>query len=240
MTAQTSTAHDDHATKKTQRRYDRQAAVYDLMELPTELLVFGKLRRKLWTEVTGKTVLEVGVGTGKNLAYHPESTRTVAVDLSPRMLHRAVVRARRRGRKVDFVLADAQHMPFHERAFDAAVATFVFCSVPDPVAGLEEMRRIVRDKGRVHLLEHVRAGNPVIGRLMDLLNPIAVRLTGANINRDTVANVRKAGVALEGVESRAFGIVKWIRGARSEGTAMQERTAITGEAPSSSARQQAQ
>ncbi|KKK97780.1 hypothetical protein LCGC14_2649340 [marine sediment metagenome] len=71
---------------------------------------------------------------------------------------------------------------------------------------------MVRDDGRVHLLEHVRAGNPIIGWLMDLANPIAVRLSGANINRDTVSNVAKAGIALDSVESRSLGIVKLVRG----------------------------
>ena len=99
------------------------------------------------------------------------------------------------------MLADAQHLPFRDGAFDAAAATFVFCSVPDPVMGLGEVRRVLRDEGQVHLLEHVRAGNRVVGRLMDLINPVAVRLMGANINRDTVGNVARAGIAAGSVES---------------------------------------
>jgi ubiquinone/menaquinone biosynthesis C-methylase UbiE len=199
-------------TRTTQRRYDRQATLYDLTEIPVELLAFRRLRRRLWDEVEGALVLEVGVGTGKNMPYHQAAARTVGVDISPRMLRRAAGRAERLGQHVDLVLADAQHLPFRDSAFDAAAATFVFCSVPDPVAGLREVRRVVRDDGRVHLLEHVRAGNPAVGRLMDLANPIAVRLSGANINRDTVSNVARAGMALESVESRGFGILKLIRG----------------------------
>ncbi len=199
-------------TARTQKRYDRQADLFDLFEAPVELVAFKRLRKRLWGEVSGSTVLEVGVGTGKNMPYHPQGARVVAVDLSPRMLRRAASRARRLGRAVDLVLADAQQLPFRDDAFDAAAATFVFCSVPDPVLGLQEVRRVVRDSGRVHLLEHVRARNPVIGRLMDLANPVAVRLSGANINRDTVSNVAKAGIALDDVESRGFGILKLIRG----------------------------
>ena len=200
----------------TQRRYDRQAALFDLMEVPVEFLAFRKLRQRLWGDVDGAVVLEIGVGTGKNLPYHPDEARTVAMDISPRMLLRAARRAQRLGRDVDLVLADAQHLPFRDNAFDAAADTFVFCSVPDPVAGLQEMRRVVRDGGRVHLLEHVRALNAVIGRLMDLANPIAVRLSGANINRDTVSNVTKGGMALDSVESRGLGIIKLIRGSAGE------------------------
>jgi ubiquinone/menaquinone biosynthesis C-methylase UbiE len=87
--------------------------------------------------------LEVGVGTGKNLPYHPEGSRSVAVDLSPGMLRRAARKADRLGRDVDLVLADAQRLPFRDGVFDAAAATFVFCSVPDPVMGLGEVRRVV-------------------------------------------------------------------------------------------------
>jgi ubiquinone/menaquinone biosynthesis C-methylase UbiE len=91
------------------------------------------------------------------------------------------------------------------------VATFVFCSVPDPVRGLQELRRVVRPDGLVLLLEHVRIDRPVIGRLMDLLNPIVVRLMGANINRRTVENVRQAGLTIERVENlTANGLVKLI------------------------------
>lgn len=199
-------------TARTQRRYDRQATLYDLMEAPVESLVFTKLRKRLWADTEGDTILEVGVGTGKNVPRYPPGARMVAVDLSPRMLKRAASRARRLGRAVDLLLADAEHLPFRDGAFDAAAATFVFCSVPDPVAGLGEMRRAVRAGGRVRLLEHVRAANSLVGRLMDVTNPLWVRFTGANINRDTVSNVAKAGIALEAVESRGFGLLKLIRG----------------------------
>ena len=208
---------DPSETARTQSRYDRHAALYDFTEAPMELLALGRLRRRLWADVRGDALLEVGVGTGKNLSHYPKGARMVAVDLSPKMLRRAASRARRLGLDVDLVLADAQRLPFREDVFDAAAATCVFCSVPDPVAGLGEVRRVVRHGGRVHLLEHVRARNALVGRLMDFMNPVAVRLTGANINRDTVSNVAKAGIGLDSVESRGFGLVKLIRGSPGAG-----------------------
>ena len=202
----------DEATSLTQKRYDRQAGLFDFWEAPIEALGFKRLRKRLWSEVHGARILEVGVGTGKNLPYHPEGSRRVAVDLSPGMLRRAARKADRLGRDVDLVLADAQRLPFRDGAFDAAAATFVFCSVPDPVQGLREVRRVVRQDGSLHLLEHVRSRNPIAGRLMDWTNPLWVRVSGANINRDTVDNVQRAGFELDGVESRMFGILKLIRG----------------------------
>lgn len=201
----------NHDARVTQSRYDRQAGLFDFMEAPVELLAFRALRKRLWSEVRADRLLEIGVGTGKNLAYHPQGARSVAIDLSPRMLERAARRAERSVRQVDLILADAQHLPFRDDVFDAAAATFVFCSVPDPVLGLGEVARVVREGGQIHLLEHVRAGNPIAGRVMDLLNPIAVRLSGANINRSTVANVARAGLKVDSVVSRGLGIIKVIR-----------------------------
>ncbi len=208
---------EDEATATAQRRYNRQAALFDLTELPLELLVFRGLRRRLWAQVEGHRVLEIGVGTGKNVPFYPTEGRVVALDLSPRMLQRAVARAGNLGRRPDFVLADAQHLPFQDGAFEETASTFVFCSVPDPVAGLQEARRVVRDGGRLNLLEHVRAPNSLLGWLMDRLNPIAVRLTGANINRDTVANVEKADIEVDSVESKRLGIIRLIRGLHCRG-----------------------
>jgi ubiquinone/menaquinone biosynthesis C-methylase UbiE len=81
------------------------------------------------------------------------------------------------------------------------VATFVFCSVPDPVQGLREIGRVVRPGGQILLLEHVRIDRPVIGTLMDVLAPLIVRLNGANINRRTVKNVQSAGLQIDRVEN---------------------------------------
>lgn len=198
-------------SRQAQRRYDRQAGLFDLTEAPVEALLFGRLRRRLWSEVSGERILEIGAGTGKNLRYHPAGSRVVGVDISPKMLGRAQEKADSQGRGIDLILADAQHLPFRDGVFDDAAASFVFCSVPDPVAGLREVARV--SKGRVHLLEHVRSGNALAGKVMDLLNPVVVGAIGANINRNTVENVRKAGVEQDSVESRMFGIIKLIRGA---------------------------
>lgn len=200
-------------TRTTQSRYDRQASLYDLKELPMELLGFGRLRKLLWQSVKPGRLLEIGVGTGKNLQHHPDGARVVAIDVSPRMLQRAAGKAAHEGRDVDLILADAQNLPFRDGSFDGAAATFVFCSVPDAVRGLEEAKRVVKPGvGRIDLLEHVRSGSAVAGWMMDRLNPLVVRMMGANINRDTVGNVSRAGIQIDEVESRGFGIIKVIHG----------------------------
>lgn len=190
-------------------RYNRIAPFYDLLEYPMERLLFHRLRRLVWQHAQGK-ILEVGVGTGRNIAFYPPGAHVTAIDISPAMLARAERRARQLGRPVELLLMDVQHMTFADASFDTVLATFVFCSVPDPVVGLKEVKRVCRPDGQVVLLEHVRSEHPVWGKLMDWLNPLAVRLIGDNINRRTVDNVKLAGLQLRRVEDVAGPLVKLI------------------------------
>jgi ubiquinone/menaquinone biosynthesis C-methylase UbiE len=107
---------------------------------------------------------------------------------------------------------DVQHLEFPDDTFDTAVATFVFCSVPDPAQGLRELARVVKPGGQIILLEHVRVDRPaLIGKIMDILDPLIVRMMGAHINRRTAETVQQAGLAVERVENLApRGLVKLI------------------------------
>jgi phosphatidylethanolamine/phosphatidyl-N-methylethanolamine N-methyltransferase len=200
----------DRRTAATKARYDRIAPFYDLMEWATEHSAFQAWREDLWSRVPPGQVLEVGVGTGKNMPYYPEGARVTAIDLSERMLAQAERRAKELGIGVDLRPMDAQDLDFPDDTFDAAVATFVFCSVPIPVRGLRELGRVVKPLGDIWLLEHVRINKPVIGPLMDVMNPVVVRIMGANINRQTVENVKRAGLEIVGVEDLRGELVKLI------------------------------
>jgi phosphatidylethanolamine/phosphatidyl-N-methylethanolamine N-methyltransferase len=200
----------DRETAATQARYDRIAPFYDLMDWATERSAFQAWREDLWSRVAPGRVLEVGVGTGKNMSYYPEGARVTAIDLSDRMLAQAKRRAKESGIDVDLRHMDAQDLDFLDDTFDTAVATFVFCSVPIPVRGLRELGRVVKPEGDIWLLEHVRINKPVIGPLMDVMNPVVVRIMGANINRQTVENVKRAGLEIVGVEDLRGELVKLI------------------------------
>ena len=195
---------------RTRRRYNRMAFFYDFMEAPMERLRFASWRQRLTGRITGPTALEIGVGTGKNFAYYPDNVYMAGIDLSPRMLARAHKKANKLNINVDLQEMDVQHLDFADRSFDTVFATFVFCSVPDPVMGLRELRRICKPEGRLLLLEHMRPDSVALGFFFDALNPMVVRMMGANINRRTIDNIRAAGWQIQMEENLSSDIVKWI------------------------------
>jgi len=192
------------------RRYNRLAWIYDWLEAPMEWLRFAKWRTRLSDRMVGPRVLEVGVGTGKNLPYYPQDVDAVAIDFSHRMLAKARKKGLSDGSKVRFHEMDVQDLNFPDKTFDMVFATFVFCSVPDPVDGLKELRRVCKPGGKLILLEHMRPGNLFMGLLFDLLNPIVVRILGANINRRTMGNIQKAGWHIQVEEHLTSDIVRWV------------------------------
>lgn len=193
------------ATRIVRARYNRIAPFYDLLDR----FIPESWRREAVGLARGH-VLEVGVGTGRNLSLYPAGCRVTAIDLSPAMLARARMRASRAPVPVHLLEMDVEHLAFPDRTFDTVLATFVFCSVPDPARGLAEVRRVCRPEGRVVLLEHVRSEHPLLGIMMDLLNPLARYLVGDNINRRTVAAVGAAGFHLLRVRELAGPLVKLI------------------------------
>jgi len=164
---------------------------------PTETLASPKVGKSLPKPLTVQEIDE--------LLEQPARRNTPEARRDRAMLELMYATGLRVTELVSLDLGDVQALPHPDDTFDVAAATFVFCSVPDPVLGFRELRRVVRPGGAVVLMEHVRSDNPAIGRVMDLLNPLVVRVMGANINRQTVTNIGKAGLLLERVEDLGAG-----------------------------------
>lgn len=200
----------DKNTETIKKRYNRSAKYFDFTEKIMEMGKMSSWRKEVWKQARGK-VLEVGVGTGKNMLYYPENTKVTAIDFSEKMLERAEKRARSLNVSVELRLMDVQALEFTDDTFDTVVTTCVFCSVPDPIKGLQEIKRVCKSNGTIIMLEHVRSKNPLIGSLMDLVNPVVVRIVGANINRNTVESLRKAGLTVEVEHDLMMDIVKHLK-----------------------------
>lgn len=197
-------------TEFTRKRYNTVSSIYDLMEWPVEQLWYKKWRRELWQQIHGPTVLEIGVGTGKNIPYYPEEFELTGIDLSPGMLKQARELLPDHAKdRITLHEMDAQDMVFPDDHFDNVVATFVFCSVPDPVVGLQEALRVTKPGGKLCLLEHMRVEQPFLASVMEKLDAPIHYLSGVHITRHTVANVEKAGWEIEQVQDlTAKGIFK--------------------------------
>ncbi|MFZ0456048.1 MAG: class I SAM-dependent methyltransferase [Ignavibacteriaceae bacterium] len=160
-------------------------------EIPMELFLYRRWRKRLFRQIKEGKVLEVGIGTGKNLPYYPFINNGIGIDLSEGMLKQA----RNSASKKNIVLlqADAQKLPFCDDTFNKVVATYVFCSVPDPVIGLSEIRRVLKPDGKLLMLEHVLPENNLLKKLFNKINPFVVKKSGVHINRKTGNNIKKAG-----------------------------------------------
>lgn len=178
-------------TETIKKRYNRISGVFDLMEH----IMKEEWRKELIQQADG-SVLEVGVGTGTNLKYYSKEVQVTGIDFSPNMLKRAREKANRLPVDIQLFEMDIQNLEFPDNTFDTVISTCVFCSVPDPVQGLKEIRRVTKPNGKIIMLEHMRSENQIIGKFMDILNPIGLYFIGANINRRTIDNIHSSNMKI--------------------------------------------
>jgi SAM-dependent methyltransferase len=136
------------------------ARLYDPFLALGERRGMAARRRALLAGAHGR-VLEIGAGTGRNLAAYPPLAALVLTEPDPAM--RALLR-RRAGADATIVDAPAEALPFADGAFDTVVSTLVLCTVPDADAALRELRRVLRPGGRLLFVEHVRADDERLAR----------------------------------------------------------------------------
>jgi ubiquinone/menaquinone biosynthesis C-methylase UbiE len=195
----------EFASREISAKYDRFARWYDWLEGILNLLGLSRLRRVLLRRASGK-VLEVAVGTGKNLIYYPRDRRIIALDLSREMLKVARNRAARLSMPVSFLVADAETLPFPDNSFDTVVSSLSTCTFPNPVAALEEMARVCRPEGKVLLLEHGRSDRERLALWQDRHADQFAKPLGCHWNREPLKLTKDAGLKLVRSRRSFFGI----------------------------------
>jgi ubiquinone/menaquinone biosynthesis C-methylase UbiE len=180
-------------------RYDRQMNFFDRVPL-------GGGREWACSEARGE-VLEIAVGSGRNLPFYPDGISLTGVECSREMLALARSRAERIGRGVDLRLGDTERLEFEGGSFDTVVSTLALCTIPDPALAVAEAKRVLRPGGRFVALEHVRS--PVAVRAIQrMLDPLSVRLAADHLVREPLEYLRAAELEVEQLERSKWGIVE--------------------------------
>lgn len=194
-----------------QKRYDRYSRFYDKFEGAMEQMAFKSIRKKVIGALSGQ-ILEIGVGSGKNLPYYRSSAQVVGIDISPQMLRKAREKVSAfHGEYLELKRMNAEQLMFENDTFDIVVCTFVLCSVPNPIQAIQEMLRVLKPNGRLILLEHVLSEMPLIAFVQKVFNPFTRGIFGYNIDRDTVKNIKRGhGVILKNQNLTKTDILKFI------------------------------
>ena len=197
----------DHETERILRLYEREAHRYDRQMQMFERLLFGGGREWVCSQAEGD-VLELAVGTGRNLPHYRDGVRLTGVELSPAMLEVARARASELGRDADLRVGDAQALAFPDQRFDSVVCTLSLCTIPDDRAAVAEAHRVLRPGGRFLLMEHVRSPLKPIRVAERLLEPLLLRFAGDHLLREPLDHLRAEGFEIERLERSKLGVVE--------------------------------
>ena len=200
---------NDAELERTRRLWDRYSACYDRRIERTERVLFPGGREWACAQAAGD-VLEVAVGTGRNLPFYARSaiTTLTGIDLSPGMLAVARERARELGLDADLRLGNAEALEFPGASFDTVLCTISLCNVPDYRAAIAEMYRVLRPGGRLVLLDHVASDRWWVLAAQKLLEQVTRRMNGDYQTRRPLPLVEAAGFVIAESERSRLGWVE--------------------------------
>ena len=194
-------------TERVRHLQDKEAPRYDRQMRFFERVLFAGGREWACSRVQGR-VLEIAVGTGRNLPFHRDDIELTAIELSPQMLEIAERRARELGREADLRLGDAQALDFPDASVDSVLCTFALCTIPDHRAAVAEVYRVLCPGGRFSLLEHVRSPARSVRRVQRLIEPLSVRFAADHLTREPLELLDGVGFEVEEMERSKWGIVE--------------------------------
>jgi ubiquinone/menaquinone biosynthesis C-methylase UbiE len=196
-----------HTTDRVRRYYERYTSDYDRWMEHFDPFMLGEGRRRICAQARGH-VLEVAIGTGRNLPFYPPDVRLTAVDLSPDMLAVAGRRAAELGRAVDLQLGDAQFLQFADNLFDTVVFTICLSVIPDARQALAEAYRVLRPGGHLLVLEHVRSTITPVRWAMRLLEPLYASIAHDHLLRDPQDHLGRLGFRVERCDYTRWGCIE--------------------------------
>jgi ubiquinone/menaquinone biosynthesis C-methylase UbiE len=203
----------DKRAQRLRRYWDKHARTYDKQMAFWERRLFGNGRQWVCAQATGD-VLEVAIGTGRNLPYYPEGIRLTGIEFSPAMLELARRHADQLGRKVDLRLGDAQALDLPDASFDTVVCTLSLCAIPNHRRAIAEMRRVLRPGGRLLLLDHVAGAPRWVRAIQWLLERVTGPLGGEHLRRRPLLQLQAQGFQIERRERYKLGIVEQLAARR--------------------------
>jgi ubiquinone/menaquinone biosynthesis C-methylase UbiE len=196
-------------TDRIRTLYEKEAPKYDRTMGRWDPILFTGNREWVCAQASGE-VLEIAIGTGRNLPFYPEEIRLTGVELSPPMIEIARRRAAELGREVDLHVGDAEALDFGDASFDTVICTYSLCTIPDDRAAVREVKRVLRPGGKFILAEHVRSPIPVVRGIEKLIEPLAVRFGGDHLTREPLQHLEAEGFSIEEVKRSRLGIVEQV------------------------------
>jgi ubiquinone/menaquinone biosynthesis C-methylase UbiE len=196
-------------TERVRRYYEKSARRYEIWIRVFERVLLGDARRRLCAEARGD-VLEIAVGTGRDLPFYPDDVRLLGIDLSPAMLAIARRRALELRREIDLRHGDAQALALPDERFDTVLCALCLSTIPDPRGALREAWRVLRPGGRLLLLEHVRSPLVPMRLLQRMLDPLMVRWTGDHWLRDPLDHLEETGFTVDRCERTRSGLIELV------------------------------
>lgn len=194
-------------TTRVREIQDKHASGYDRQMNFFDRVLFGDGREWACSLAKGE-VLEIAVGTGRNLRHYPPGVKLTAIEFSPEMLAIANGRAGQLGREVDLREGDAQALDFDDERFDTVVLTLALCTIPDDRKAASEVFRVLRPGGRFVLMEHVRSPVLPVRAVQRALDPLTVRFEADHLVREPLDYLAEVGFEIESVARSRWGIVE--------------------------------
>lgn len=194
-------------TERVRAIQDKHASGYDRQMGFFERVLFADGREWACSKISGR-VLEIAIGTGRNMPFYPEGVELTGVELSPEMLALARSRADHLGLDLELRLGDAQELELEDESFDTVLITFALCTIPDDRRAAAEAFRVLRAGGRLVAIEHVRSPARPVSTVQRMIDPLSVRFGADHVAREPLDYIADVGFEVEEVRRSKWGIVE--------------------------------